>query len=315
MNRPLVLLCIFLTVLLPMVGAGCGGGQRQEAPRPEAHTDGEKALRKGNQWFQKGCYSEALRHYHDAYARMVAADHLPAMALCLNNIGNVYLHTDRAQDALAFYVEAEGMYRLQNDRAGQIRALGNQAAALLALERESDADDAVARAEALAADARASSPQVMTLRATLLTRQNEFGTAETLLSDALAAAGAQDDRTRSTIYHAMGRLALARGDLEAAITSFESALAADRSQSYYRGMAEDLRAMADIRRRQDRPADAVPLYKRSLTLFALIGASSEAAAVREALMETADSTGQAVDITLHFTDTWLANPGLDSPCR
>jgi tetratricopeptide (TPR) repeat protein len=155
----------------------------------------------------------------------------------------------------------------------------------------------------------------MTLRAALLTRQNEFGAAEALLANALAAADTGDDRTRSTIYHAMGRLALARGDQDAALAGFEKALAADRAQAYYRGMAEDLRAMADIHRRQGRLTAAVPLYKRSLTLFALIGATPDAEAVRESLVETSRQTGQPVDIPLHFADTWQADPAFSGPCR
>lgn len=299
-------------IAVAVIATACAGG-RQTAPAPPHLTAGIRALQKGDAWYQKGCYPKAIHQYRKAYPELVAGDHLREMGICLNNMGNAYLRNGNPESALAFFDEALDVYRTTGDAAGARAAQTNKSFALMALERYDAAQAALDQARP--ADSGADTASRLAAEAVLRLRRGETAAARMFLDQALDLPDAQDTATTAVIQFTKGKIAHAGGDLGPAATHYENALRADRRQQYYRGMAEDLKALGDIRAAQGRHADAAVLYKRSISLYALIDDADGVAALRPPLAQSAAAAGQTTDVTLHFVEDWLGNKSFDGPCE
>ena len=313
MNTSYVIRCSLISILLVMGTAACSGSRRlgvQDAPRLAAGT---AALQKADEWYRKGCYPKALVHYRRAYPELVAGDHLQEMAICLNNIGNVYLRSGKPESALVFFNEA---LQIPVAATGTRRqALINKATALIGLKRYDDAGAAITDARTIGSQAGADIAPLLATDALLQIHRGDNDAVRALLAQALTAVGSQDTATKAVIQYTLGHLYRSSGALDTGFTHFEKALEADRRQEYYRGMADDLKAMGDIRAAQRRHRESAGFYKRSIALYALIDAAAEAEALKADLSQMAAASGQTIDATLYFVDDWLGNPSFNGPCE
>jgi hypothetical protein len=305
----------WLIVLLVMGAAACGGPRQQTAPAAPALTRAAKTLEAADAWYRKGCYAKALGYYRRAYPELVSGDHVDQMAICLNNMGNAYLRMSKPDSALIFFDEALDMAaRAAGNRL--VHAIWvNKATALIRLGDDKAAQGALAEAEKLGFADGPEAARRWTADALLHLRRGETALARARLSEASNAVSAQDAAITAVIEFTLGHMAEDEGALEAGYAHYRNALAADRRQEFYRGMADDLKAMGDIRRKQSRPGEAAVYYKRSISLYALVDAADEASALKPALDEAAAAAGQTIDATLFFVDDWLDNPAFKGPCE
>ncbi len=297
--------------LLVFGAAACTGSRQQAAPENPHLGNGLKTLQKADAWYRKGCYTKALALYRLAYPDLVAGDSPDKMAVCLNNMGNVFLRSGKPESAVVFFDEAIELSQGTADGLILRTAWVNKATALMQGEQY----DAAAAALTNARNAGPDSADLLAADALLHLRRGDTETARSLLADALDRVEDQDGATVAVIQSTLGHVARNGGDLEGGFKRFRQALAADRRQSYYRGMADDLKAMGDIRSSQERHAEAAGHYKRSIALYALINATAEVEALRGPLSTSAAAAGLAVDGTLFFVDDWLENPSFKGPCE
>ena len=297
--------------VLVFSAVACAGSRQQAAPENPHRGDGLRTLQKADAWYRKGCYTKAMALYRLAYPDLVAGDSLNEMAICLNNMGNVYLRSGKPESAVVFFDEAIQISQETADSLNLRAAWVNKATALMQGEQY----DAAAAALGNARNAGPETASLLAADARLHMRRGDTETARALLADALNRVDDEDAATTAVIQSALGHLARTDGDLEGGFTHFQTALNADRRQSYYRGMADDLKAMGDIRTSQERHREAAGHYKRSISLYALINAAPAVAALREPLAASAAAAGLAIDGTLYFVDDWLENPAFIGPCE
>ncbi|MFH1983863.1 MAG: tetratricopeptide repeat protein [Pseudomonadota bacterium] len=302
-------------ILLIMSAVACGGSRQLATPAAPHLSAGVKELQKADAWYRKGCYPKALHHYRRAYPELVAGDHLQEMAVCLNNMGNTYLRTGKADSALVFFNEALDIDLGSANTASMRATLVNKTTALTHLGRYDAADAALSEARAAGPPAGPDAAPLLAADAVLQMRRGNPDAARALLAQAMTSVGDNDTATAALIHYSLGHLARSDGDLDAGMAHFEKALAADHLQGYYRGMADDLKAMGDIRATQDRLREAAGFYKRSISLYALIDAAPEADALRGPLAQAASASGQTTDVTLHFVNDWLGNKAFNGPCE
>lgn len=315
MNRAHPIRLSLILILLIMGAIACGSSRQLATPAAPRLAAGVKELQKADAWYRKGCYPKALHHYRRAYPELVAGDHLNEMAICLNNLGNTYLRTGKADSALAFFDEALDIDRITANTASMRSALVNKATALTHLGRYEAAGTALSEARAIGPPAAPDGAPLLAADAMLQMRLGNPDGARALLTQAMRLLEDTDAATTAVIHYSLGHLASDAGALDDAVAHFEKALIADRDQEYYHGMADDLKAMGDIRAAQGRHREAAGYYKRSIALYALIDAAPEADALRGPLAKTAAASGQTTDVTLHFVDDWLTKAAFNGPCE
>lgn len=86
--------------------------------------------------------STALKHMRKGLAVLEEND-LPIPPVMLNNLGNIYLNTDRAEEALGFYVRAREQFVAEADRLRSSLCRSNEGRALLRLGRVKEAVEAL----------------------------------------------------------------------------------------------------------------------------------------------------------------------------
>ena len=108
---------------------------------------------------------------------------------------------------------------------------------------------------------------------------------------------------------------LETGRTEEAIDFLETALAADRSSGFQKGMADDLAAIELVCLSQDNNENAVKSFKRSIQIYALIGDEKKVNEIMEHLNKASEKAGLDISITKHFVKKWLQEKTHEVPCR
>jgi tetratricopeptide (TPR) repeat protein len=100
-----------------------------------------------------------------------------------------------------------------------------------------------------------------------------------------------------------------------AIEHFSRALDSDQSISFYKGMAESLDQLGDVRLEQKSPEKALQYYKRAVKMYALIGDRPHVKALLDKLGQVARSNAADIRLTVYFVETWLEDKTFQGPCR
>jgi tetratricopeptide (TPR) repeat protein len=275
-------------------------------------SDGARQVQKGNGYYYRGCYQQAVTHFYRAHVEFTAADDLPGVAVSLNSLGNVYQANGDVDNAVAFFNEALAISQALGDRQAAQQALANKAAALIGADRLDEAAAIIAEAEDGAAE---SFLPLQINKGILLMRQADYPRAQAVLTQALAGTDSDDRISRAKIQVALGRLMQAQENPAAAVEHFQQALTLDRAVGFYRGLAQTHTHLGEVYRKQGAFEQSLGHYKRAVKIYALLNDTANVRVLMEALDQVAAETGADIRLTVHFVKTWLEDKSLRRPCR
>jgi len=310
-KRKKSLMIWFYAILL----CACAGADPVRNPLPPDRIAGMNELTKGNDRYQKGCYPQALAHFFKAHEIFAAGDHISAVAMSLNNIGNVYRATGDLNSALLFYEEAFISYMDLKNQQGALLSLSNKAAALIDAGRFSEADSVFARAEKISAAGSKPFGPLLRNRGVLLLKKEDYPGAQSLLDIALKNTDPLNLPEYGAVTFALGTLMAKTDRADEAVRYFKAALSADQSAAYYKGMADDLTAIGSVYLGRGHAEEAVGFYKRAVKIYALIQNKPKVDATRKLLTEASQKAGMSIALTEFFVEKWTRGEVLETPCR
>ena len=303
-----------LALLISGLFVACAGGNSAKKP-PENIPAGMKATTKGIVRYNQGCYQHALDYFFRAHELFSASDQLSGVAMSLNNIGNVYRIMGDTKSAVLFFEEAFEIYTDIGTHKGAVQVLSNKAAALIDGGRLEEAAQNLDAAEALARKKGISYIPLLNNRGVLLTKTKDYTQAEKILKKALARTDPADLPAFATVNFALGKLMLESQRYKDAIGFLETALVADRSTGFYKGIADDLAAIGTAYLNLDNKELGVNFFKRSIKAYALIGSVQKVEEMLQQLENISKTGGYDISVTLYFVNQWLEGNTLESLCK
>jgi len=310
-------MCLFrppILVVTAFICLACASGPPPEKAPKDIHQS-VRNLNKGTSYYIKGCYPKAIQHIQKAHERFAVADDLQGTADSLNTMANIYYRLGDFKSALAIYDETVELFKQLEDQTGQIRALTNKSAALIAVLRLDEATQVLDQADGLARATGILTGLRLKTRAMLLMAQNDAKGAESLLPRALRAAPQTDHALLADIHYTLAKLLVTTQRPQQAVPHIESALKFDRAAGAYFSIGLDLEALGACYENMTRYAEAVNYYKRSLKIFALLDAPQRVKWVLPRLETSASKAGLNLQTTLRWTEQWLAGQREASLCR
>ena len=304
----------FIVCCLGLFLSACSAGGGAKQPVSSDVAIGLTALNKGVELYQKGCSEQALELFLKAHERMTACDHVPGVAMSLNNIGNVYRRIGDPGSALLFYEEAAGLYAGLDNPVGTVQSLSNKAAALIDAGRFDEADRELNRAEKMMGTGNPFGP-LLRNRGVLLFKKEDYSASQAFLEAALKNTDSANLPELAAVHVALGNLMVKTEQWDEAVHHFEAALAADQFASYYQGIADDLAAIGSVYYHKGEAAHAVGYFKRAVKIYALIRNQSKFDPVRTLMQEAARKAGLDLDLTEFFLEKWNKGDTLERPCR
>jgi tetratricopeptide (TPR) repeat protein len=289
------------------------------SPRPASLANsidqGDRELKRGVYWYQKGCMRKAVDHFQAAHEHYSLADRQIGVARSLNGLANAYRQRGNLESALLFYDAAVAAGRRCDDQTVLAQALANKAAVLIEAEDTSAAEVLLDEAKLLARERGAVFALVLNYQAVLMMKAKKVDEAAALLDQADAVALGDEPDIRATIRFTRGRLRMHADDYKQAKHLFAQALELDRQAECSRCIADDLTAMADVHERLGEDEAALDCLERSLKIYALLENRPKVSEHLDRLQQLADKTGGDLRVTVHFINQWLAGEAVDAICR
>jgi tetratricopeptide (TPR) repeat protein len=308
MNR--LLYPLLLSILLLVFSCG-GGSVKKETPTLPAM----KQLKKGIAWYQRGCFQRSLEAFTKAHELFTASDHLAGIAMSLNNLGNVYRYIGDSPSALLFFQEAYEIYSRLHNREGEIQALSNQAAIHLQENRLNEAAAAIQTTEEMALSLEKPLGHVLNNKGILLTRQQQYEDAETVLMQALHITLPENTQAYATVCSSLGNLMFKKGNHEKSLEFYNKALLSDRQSQFHPGLADNLYAVGQVYYRLEAYDQAMAYFERSIKIHALFGNNEQVSRIMNILEETATHTEKDMTLTRHFVEKWSKGEISAHPCQ
>ncbi len=305
---------LLILAVTAAVCLACASGPAQQRPPKDVRLS-IRHLNKGTTYYTKGCYPKALQHLQEAHERFAAADHLQGTADSLNSMANTYYRLGSFQSALTVYDEAIALFGQLGQKSGQVRALANKSAALIAGQKLDEASVVLDQADEIAGGKNILAALRLKTRAMLGIAHNDFKGAEALLLRALDAAPQADQLLFADIQYTMGHLMLTIRHPERAAAHLEAALKIDRAIGAYYSTALDLAALGSCYDDMARHAEAVGYFKRSLKIFALLQAAPKVQWVLPRLERNAEKSGLNIQAALQWAAQWTAGQREANICR
>lgn len=309
--KRLIIIWIFLLTFLFF---SCGN-KTATKKIPELLTTGMRETTRGITKYKKGCYKDALKYFFKAHELFTATDHLPGVAMSLNNIGNVYRNSGDNKSAVLFFEESFSIYKDIGDVKGAVQVLSNKAATLIDDGMLEDAAKALSAAEDIAKKNKILFGPLLNTRGVFLIKKKEYEKAEEILHTALTNVDSENFSASATVNFTLGNLMLETQRYEQAGYFFETALEADRLSGFSKGIADDLAAMGSAFLLQKKNSQAVSVFKRSLKIYALLGNQKKVHHIMEQLETLSESTGIDLSVTKHFLNRWLEGNSFEKPCQ
>ena len=312
MKKPSIWVLIVLSLLLFACAVGKPAKQI-----PRHLSAGGKQMKKGLEWYQKGCYRKSLEYFFRAYELYSASDVLDGVAMSLNNIGTIYRITGNYEGAVSFFDEAHSIYSDLHDQREAVKTLSNKAATLIHMGNLDKAEQVIEEALKVLPAKRNRSLLIPVLqnKGVLLSKRGAYEAAEKVLANCLDQADSLDPTGMASLHFAFGNLMLKTGRPTDAIASFEKALSIDRELGFYKGMADDLFSMGLAYTRLGQNKKAVKSLKRSVKIFALIDQAGHIHETMKHLKEAAQKAGVDISVTEAFIERWRQGRLYESPCR
>ncbi len=306
--------CLVLAIIFCFFFAACGGTGKK-TQKPEHLVTGTKEIQKGIAWYQKGCYRRALGYFLRAHESFVLSDQLHGVAMSLNNIGNVYRHMDKIDNAILFFEESFDIYWNLENPASAVQALSNKAAALIDDNQLEKASAVLSLAKEIAQKNAVNDKPLLHNQAILLIKQKEFKQAEEILRRALDTTDPTNLSAVATVNFACGNLNLAKGKYAEAVKYFKTTLEADRSRGFNKGMADTLAALGAAFVGLGQSAQAADYYKRSIQIYALIENKKKAQHTMDAFEKAAKAANLDTRVTKYFVGKWSKGQAFKGPCQ
>ena len=304
----------FVILIAVLFLFGCAGGNAAKK-KPEHIISGMKEIKKGNTWYQKGCYKRSLEYFFRAHELFAASDQLDGVAMSMNNVGNIYRIMEDIDSSLLFFEESISIYQDTRNYTGLIQALSNKAAVLIDSDRLEEAAGVLKSAEDIAQKNSISTNHLLNKWGILFIRQKEYSRAEKILNSALANTDPADHSEYATVNFALGTLMRETGRYEKAVYFFKAALDTDRLSGFHKGIADDLSAIGDINFSQGKYEPAVNYFQRSIKIYALIENRNKVSEIMGPLVKAAEKAGLDISITEYFVKNWLEGKAFESPCK
>lgn len=307
------------SLVLAMVLALCGLHGCAASPEVTSSADGsdrgDRELKRGIHWYQKGCTRRAMDHFFAAHEIYSISDRQAGVARSLNSLANGYRQTGDVANARLFYDAAITAARRCDDQQVIAQALSNKASVLMAEEDLAGAEVLLDEAQLLSRETGPVFAMVLNHRAVLMMKARQFDDALTLLDQADAMADGDGITAAATLRFTRGRLMAEIGNVPEAMTFFHQALELDRQAGFSRGMADDLSAMAGIHELLGQDEAALDCLDRSIKIHALVGNRQNVLDNLDRLELLAQKTGTDVRVTVHFINQWLAGGSVDGICH
>jgi len=292
-------------VLTILICSACATG-----PAPQRASEQTRNsiyyLNQGTELFARGCYGRAMDYFQDAHQLFSAADDRAGVIQALNSIGDTYFRLDDLESALRVYGDAIALAQAEAHHPGLVRALSNQAAALMNLNRGREAALALDQAADLG---KTNGEQALYLktRALWCIHEGQRDQALSFLEAALKACDTNGEDSRSSIYFAMGHLLMQNDQPEQARSRFDQALALDREKHVPYDIARDLEAIGMTYAAVEDHHHAVDHLKRSAKIYALLKDTRRAQTAVAQLEKSAGLADVDAGTTLFWIQTWLAD--------
>ncbi|MDP2645870.1 MAG: tetratricopeptide repeat protein [Desulfobacterales bacterium] len=306
---------LIIMLLLLAFLAGCATGKPVREISDETLAAGTREIKKGVAWYQKGCYERAMENFFKAHELFSASDQLNGVAQSLNNIGNVYRISGDTSSAVLFFEESYGLFADMDNDPGTLSALSNKAAALIDGEKLTEAEKALNIAAGLVKKTPGPFVPLLNNWGVLYTKKKDYLRAEETLNAALAHTDPLNFSESASVNFAMGNLMLEKERFQQAADHFQTALAADKSAGFHKGIADDLAAMGATNLRQDRTAPAVKFFKRAVKIYALIGNTGKVREIMARLDQVSGKAGVDIQVIRHFVKNWQEGKILVAPCN
>ena len=302
-------------LVLAILGIGACATSPTATSSAGGSDEGDRELKRGIYWYQKGCARKAMEHFLAAHEHYSLTDHKAGVARSLNSIANGYRHAGKAEDARLFYDAAIAAARRCDDQRVMAQALSNKVAILIDADDLAGAEVLLDEAQLLARETGPVYAMVLNHRAVLSMKTNRTDEAENLLDQAESAAVGDGFNAEATIRFTRGRLMMKIGKYPEALNHFQQALKLDRKAGFTWGMADDLSAMAIIHEQSGEDEAALDCLDRSLRIHALLENRAKVLESLGRLESLAQKTGTDVRVTVHFINRWLAGETVDAICR
>ena len=307
-------LIVILTLLSTFFFFACAN-KNLAKKSPDPLGAGMREITKGITKYKKGCYKDALNYFFKAHELFTANDHLPGVAMSLNNIGNVYRNSGDNKSAVLFFEESLSIYEDIGNVKGAVQVLSNKAAALIADDMLEEALKTLDAADAIAQKNKIFYGPLLNTRGILLIKKKEFEKAEAILHAARTRVDAENYSETATVNFSLGNLMLATQRYEQAVFFFQSALEADRLSEFSKGIADDLAAMGSAFLLQEKYSQAANVFKRSLKVYALLGDKKNVQHIMAQLENISDGTEIDLSVTRHFVNRWLEGKSYERSCE
>ena len=301
-------------ILAALFLAGCVAG-KPLPEQPEYLVSGTKMINRGVGWYKKGCYERALEEFFRAHELFSQSDRIEGVALCMNNIGNVYRIKGDMANAQIYFKESYALYKEIDDGRGMLQALSNKAAALIEADQIDAAKRILQSADQLTTEKSIDFAPILHNWGLVQMKQKNFLEAETKLKQALKLSSPDNKIQMAAIHFALGKLMHATDRPAQAVAQFQLALAADQSAGFNKGLADDLAALGEAHSNLNQHEAAVGYYKRSIKIYALLGRPDSVSEVLEKLDQSAQKANMDITVTGYFVKQWLEGKYLLGPCE
>lgn len=256
----------WVTVVLALLCCwGCGAPR---SPLGKQIEKVDKFTKRGDEWYTQGDLGRAEREFQRALLLSRAMDYQPGVARQLNNLGAVALEKGDLRQARDLFTRAWEVNRSQGRWA---EASANQANLATVAEQQKDLEGVALHLSQAETAARHSKDKGALARsyarwADFAIQQQDFGRAEEYLR--MAHPLARTPALKAQVAHQQGRLALARGDANGAVSHLIRALEWDREVQDRAAVAADLYYLGEACRLSRNWPQAFDYYARAFDVYA-----------------------------------------------
>lgn len=268
---------------------GCGG----TLPPQDPFNLGEAkdSLSRGNYWYERGCFREALNFYHSGLESARLSDNILLVIRAQNSLGAAAL-AEGDKNAAAGYLEQA--LNITSGHPGQPeldKVLGNLGALAFQMNRPKDAEEFWLKASQTAEERQLPAASYYCDLARLYLEMRRVEDFNAMAAKALAAAeiNPADQLTLADALNLAGHQAGIAGEHLKAEDYFKRALELDRSTENTTGLAQDTEALGNLMISLERYSEAAGYLDRAFFLWLAVNHDRNADRVLSVLQKLSTS--------------------------